>query len=245
MGAGDSPGGGPLSRGLPLTLSELVAPDQGRYDERVEFIVLCSSRGPTFPAALDAIAEGSLTAKCLGLVADQRDRGAAEKAERADIPVRIAEKAEGEDREAYDRRIDAAIRDLVVLQPNTKKQSTKNVVIACMGWMHILSPWFIREWRNRIINVHPALLPQFGGKGMYGRHVHDAVLAAKAKESGMTIHLVDEGVDTGTILLQKTCPVLPHDTAETLQTKVQALEREWYPRVLEMIERGEILLPDA
>ena len=116
-------------------------------------------------------------------------------------------------------------------------------MIAAMGWMFIFSSWFIAERRCRIINVHPALLPKFGGKGMYGHHVHDAVLAAREKESGVSIHLMDEGVDTGPVLLQKTCPVLSGDTSATLQQRVQELEKEWYPKVLQMIETKEIMLP--
>ncbi len=77
---------------------------------------------------------------------------------------------------------------------------------------------------------------------MYGHHVHESVLASGDQESGVTIHLMDEGVDTGRILLQKTCPVLPGDTADALQKRVQELEKEWYPRVLQMVELGEIPL---
>ena len=79
---------------------------------------------------------------------------------------------------------------------------------------------------------------------MFGHHVHDAVLAAHETESGVTIHLMDEGVDTGKILVQKKCSVLPSDTSVSLQARVQELEKEWYPRVLEMIENGQIVLPD-
>ena len=78
---------------------------------------------------------------------------------------------------------------------------------------------------------------------MYGHHVHEAILKSKERESGMTIHLMDEGVDTGKILLQKTCPVLPSDTPESLQKRIQELEKAWYPKALQMIEEGKILLP--
>ncbi len=111
-----------------------------------------------------------------------------------------------------------------------------------MGWMWIHTPWFIKQHEGKILNVHPALLPKYGGKGMYGHHVHDAVLKSGDKETGMTIHVMDSGVDTGKILLQKTCPVLPDDDASTLQERVQELEKEWYPKVLEMIEVGEIVI---
>ena len=156
----------------------------------------------------------------------------------------IVEKKSDEERETYDRRVDEAILSLTKPPPPAPPplRWERGEVIAALGWMSILSPWFIQQWRNRIINVHPALLPKFGGVGMYGDTVHQAVLSSGEKESGITIHLMDEGVDTGKILLQKTCPVLPGDTVETLKERVQGLEGEWYPRVLEMIERGEIVL---
>lgn len=195
----------------------------------MKFVVLSSSRGTTFQSVIDALKDGSLTAECLGLITDRADRGCIGKAKLAGLPYRIIERKKDEDREQYDRTIHGAILEL-----------GKPDYIACMGWMWIFSPWFIRTWKNKIINVHPALLPKFGGEGMYGHHVHEAVLQAKEKESGMTIHLMDEGVDTGAVLLQEICPVLKGDTAETLQKRVQELEVEAYPKVLQMIESGEI-----
>jgi len=200
----------------------------------MHFVVLSSSRGTTFQSVIDAMKKGELTATCLGLVTDRPDRGCIEKAKTAGLPLKIVERVPDEPREAFDRRVQEAIVAL---------GGGKDTVIAAMGWMFIFSPWFIAERKSRIINVHPALLPKHGGKGMYGHHVHDAVLAAKEKESGVSIHLMDEGVDTGPVLLQKTCPVLPGDTSATLQQRVQELEKEWYPRVLQMIESGEISLP--
>jgi phosphoribosylglycinamide formyltransferase-1 len=84
----------------------------------------------------------------------------------------------------------------------------------------------IDEYAGRIVNLHPALLPKFGGKGMWGHHVHEAVLAAGETESGCTIHLVDSGCDTGKILLQKKVPVLPGDTAESLAARISSVEHE-------------------
>lgn len=206
------------------------------------FLVLSSSRGTTFQATLDRIADGSLQSKCIGLITDSPNRGCIEKAKAANIPVVIVDKKPDESRENFDRRLQQAILQLCT-QPKTKNLKPETgAIVACMGWLWILTPWLIRQFPNRILNVHPALLPKFGGKGMYGHHVHDAVLAAKEKESGMTIHLVNDSVDTGKILLQKTCPVLPDDTASTLQARVQELEKEWYPKVLEMMERGAIQL---
>jgi phosphoribosylglycinamide formyltransferase-1 len=88
------------------------------------------------------------------------------------------------------------------------------------------------NFKTKIVNVHPSLLPAFGGPGMYGHHVHEAVLASGAKESGCTVHLVDDTYDTGPILLQRSVPVLPGDTPEALAARVQADEREAYPKAI-------------
>ncbi|MFH0851448.1 MAG: phosphoribosylglycinamide formyltransferase [Candidatus Peregrinibacteria bacterium] len=198
------------------------------YNAAVNFIVLSSSRGTTFQAVIDAQRRGELKAKCLGLVTDSPDRPCIDKAKAAGLPFRIVPKVKGGSREDFDRRVDEAIVAL---------NAGADTVIAAMGWMFLLSPWFVRKWRNRILNVHPALLPKFPGA-----HALEEVLAAKEKESGMTIHLIDEGMDTGPVLLQKHCPVLPEDTPESLQKRVQELEKEWYPKVLQMIESGELKL---
>ncbi|OGJ57574.1 phosphoribosylglycinamide formyltransferase [Candidatus Peribacteria bacterium RIFCSPLOWO2_12_FULL_55_15] len=202
----------------------------------MNFIVLSSSGGTTFQAVIDRIADGFLTARCLGLVTDRADRGCIEKARKANLPARIVERKNGWTRDEYDRHLDHAILDLF----DECRLSQKNPLchpevraglIACIGWMWLLSPWFVRTWRGRILNVHPALLPLHPG-----RHPHEEVLATCEKESGMTIHWVDEGVDTGPIIVQKKCSVLPGDTLETLKTRVQELEKEWYPKVLQKLD---------
>lgn len=185
---------------------------------------------------------GSLQAVCAGLVTDGKDRECIQKAESAGLPYRVVEKREGESREQYDARLHAAILELFQSSENFQF-SILHSCVTCMGWMWILTPSFIGRWKGRILNVHPSLLPKFGGEGMYGSHVHQAVLDAKEKESGMTIHVMDEEVDTGKILLQKKCPVLPDDTVATLRARVGGLEKEWYPKVLQMIETGELTLP--
>lgn len=196
----------------------------------MNFVVLSSSRGTTFQAVLDRIADGSLTAKCLGLIADSEDRGCIQKAKAASFPVKIIEKEKSEEREDYDKRLHAAIEEL--------GGSPDETVIAALGWMFILSPWFVSQWKNRIINVHPSLLPKYPGA-----HAHEDVLVAGESESGMTIHIIDEGVDTGEILVQKSCSVMPDDTVDSLKERVQELEKEWYPKTLQMIEEGDIQLP--
>lgn len=110
-------------------------------------------------------------------------------------------------------------------------------LIVLVGYMRILSADFVRAFPKKIINVHPALIPKFCGKNFFGANVHESVLAAKEKETGMTIHFVEEGVDTGEILLQKTCPVLPTDTPDTLKDRVQSLEKQWYPEVIRQLAK--------
>lgn len=195
----------------------------------MNFVVLSSSRGTTFQSVIETMQSGALTATCLGLVADSPERGCIEKAKAAGLPVRIVGKVKGEPREEYDRRLDAELRAM---------GANEQTIIAAIGWMFVLSPWFVRTWRNRILNVHPALLPKYPGA-----HAHEEVLAAHEKKTGMTIHVIDEGVDTGPILLQKRCPVLPDDTHDSLKERVQELEKIWYPKVLQMIEKGEVQLP--
>lgn len=208
----------------------------------MHFVVLSSSRGSVFQAAIAAMQAGTLNAVCAGLITDREDRGCVEKAKAADLPYRVVERKEGESKENYDERLLETVDELFTQSSTRYPLVSTRPVIALMGWMWILTPKFIDAWKGQILNVHPSLLPKFGGKGMYGHHVHDAVLAANEQESGMTIHIVDSGVDTGKTLVQKSCPVLPDDTVDTLSSRIGALEKEWYPKVLQMIEAGEIHL---
>ncbi len=195
----------------------------------MKFVVLSSSRGTVMKAVFESMKKGELKAECLGLVADKEDRGCVTRAKAFGVPVEIVPMTKDEPRAEYDKRVSAAIQKLA---------GKEKVIVTCMGWMWMLSPGFVNEWKNRIINVHPSLLPKHKGA-----HAHDAVMAAQDTESGMTIHLIDEGMDTGKILLQKSCPVLPNDTVEALKERVQALECLWYPKALQMIESGELKLP--
>ena len=158
---------------------------------------------------LDRCADGRLAASVVGVVSSRPDVLGVDRARRAGVPVVVAEKA-GRSETAF-----AAARgwgaDLVV----------------CAGWLHLLK--VPPDFRGRVLNVHPSLLPKFGGKGMYGRHVHEAVLAAGETESGCTVHLLDDTYDTGPVVLQRKVPVLPGDTPETLAERVQAAEREALP----------------
>jgi len=108
-------------------------------------------------------------------------------------------------------------------------------LIVLAGFLWLIPENLLKAFPNRIINIHPALLPKYGGKGMYGMRVHEAVIKSGDKKSGITIHLVNEKYDEGRIIRQVKCPVLPDDTPESLATKVHALEYQYFPRVIENV----------
>jgi len=109
--------------------------------------------------------------------------------------------------------------------------------IALAGFLWLVPGYLVREFPKRILNIHPALLPKYGGKGMYGHHVHEAVKAAGETESGPTIHFVDEQYDEGDIVFQTRCSVHPEDTADEIARKVLALEHRYFPVILEKVIR--------
>lgn len=109
--------------------------------------------------------------------------------------------------------------------------------IVLAGFLARVPDCILHAYPNKIINIHPSLLPKFGGKGMYGDRVHEAVVAAGERESGITIHYINERYDEGAVISQYKCSVLPHDTAEQVAEKVHALEYEFYPQVIEKVMR--------
>lgn len=121
-----------------------------------------------------------------------------------------------------------------------KLLSDKIDFIVLAGFLWLIPPAIISAFPNRIVNIHPALLPKFGGKGMYGQKVHEAVIAAKEKESGITIHFVNENFDEGNHIAQFTCPVFPDDTPETLAKRVLKLEHKHFAKVVEKLVKGKI-----
>jgi phosphoribosylglycinamide formyltransferase-1 len=114
-------------------------------------------------------------------------------------------------------------------------QVEKIDLIILAGFLLKIPEAFVKAFPQRIINIHPALLPKFGGKGMYGHHVHQAVIAAQEKESGITIHFVDEEYDHGATILQESCELSPDETAESLAQKIHELEMKFYPKAIEKV----------
>ena len=117
------------------------------------------------------------------------------------------------------------------LLESLKKVNINFIVLA--GFMWLVPSYLVNAYPNKIVNLHPALLPKYGGKGMYGSHVHKAVIAASEKESGITIHYVNQNYDDGAIIAQKTCAVASNDTVDSLAEKIHALEHEHFPKVIE------------
>lgn len=112
-------------------------------------------------------------------------------------------------------------------------QNEKIDYVILAGFMMLIPPYLVSGFENKMLNIHPALLPKFGGKGMYGQFVHEAVVAAGEKESGITIHFVNEHYDEGNVIFQATCEVLPTDTADQVADKIHALEHAHFPRVID------------
>lgn len=140
-----------------------------------------------------------------------------QRAEKFSIPVRVFNKAEF-------RESDTVVQWL-------QEAGVTHIILA--GFLWLIPHHVIRAFSHRIINIHPALLPKFGGKGMYGKKVHEAVKAAGETQSGITIHEIDEKYDEGKMLFQTTIEVAPHDTVDQIAEKVQQLEHRHYPRVIE------------
>ncbi len=184
---------------------------------KVKLGVLVSGGGSNLQAIIDACESGILRDKAeVSIVISSRpDAFALQRAFRHGIQGFVAGKNSNE--------MIARLRGL-------------NIGLICLaGYMRKLDDSFIEAFRGKIINIHPALLPKFGGKGMYGHFVHEAVVAAGEKESGATVHWVDEEYDHGTAILQKRVPVLPDDTPETLAKRVLSVEHEIYPQAIERI----------
>ncbi|MDZ7772094.1 MAG: phosphoribosylglycinamide formyltransferase [Balneolaceae bacterium] len=190
-------------------------------------VVFASGSGSNFQAVIDAARSGRIPASVAGLITDREGIRAIERAREAGIPVRVIPPGEQPGRQNFA----GALLDAL----NTWKPDL--VVLA--GYLRRIPPSVIRRYPGRIINIHPALLPDFGGEGFYGMRVHRAVLEAGRETSGCTVHRVTENYDEGPILEQVTVPVHPCDTPETLAARVLEKEHELLPRVIRNLLEGE------
>lgn len=185
--------------------------------------VLASTRGTDLQAIFDEMEAGLLPDVEVAVVASNVENcGALEKAKAHGVKAVFVDST-GKSKEEYDEELASVLG---------------NVDLLCLiGYMKILTPGFVKKYEGKIINVHPSLLPKYGGKGFYGQNVHEAVIANGDKESGMTIHFVTPEVDGGEILIQKKVAIEESETAESLKEKVQALEKKYYPEAIRLLSK--------
>ena len=201
----------------------------------LNIVVLVSGGGTNLQAIMDKIADGTVTnTKIAAVISNNANAYALERAKNAGIPAECISPKQFENRDLFNE----------ALLSGVKKYNPDLVVLA--GFLVIIPPMLISEYRNRLINIHPSLIPSFCGTGYYGLKVHEAVLARGNKVTGATVHFVDEGTDTGPILLQKAVYVQQGDTAEILQKRVM-VEAEWeiLPQAIDAIANGKVVIEDG
>jgi phosphoribosylglycinamide formyltransferase-1 len=185
--------------------------------------VLVSGRGSNLQALLDAENAPGYPAKIVAVLSNRADAQALERAKRAGVPSAVVPHREYRDRESFDRALDAALR-------------AHSVEFVCLaGFMRLLSPWFVETWRDRMVNIHPSLLPSF--KGL---EPHAQALAAGVRVSGCTVHFVRAEMDAGPIILQAAVPVVDGDTPDSLAARILAAEHRAYPLALRLIAEGRV-----
>jgi phosphoribosylglycinamide formyltransferase-1 len=189
----------------------------------VNIAVFCSGTGSNLQAIIDKVAEGYIPAKIALVVSDNETAFALKRAKKSGIKTLVLDKKDFKTREEFDKEV----------IKNLKKKGVGLVVLA--GFMRLLSPHFIKEYKNKIINIHPALLPSF--RGTHG--IKDA-LEYGVKVTGPTVHFVDENLDNGPIILQKAIEVKDDDTEEDLLVRVHKEEHKIYPEAIKLFAEGRL-----
>ncbi len=199
-------------------------------------IVVCVSGGGTnLQAVMDGIEQGAIRdVQIVRVISNNRNAYALERAEKAGIEGVCVSPRDYDDREKFNEAFLASVKEA---EPD---------LIVLAGFLVVIPPQLIRNYENRIINIHPSLIPSFCGTGYYGLKVHEAALARGVKVTGATVHFVDEGTDTGPIIMQKAVAVQEGDTPESLQRRVME-EAEWIilPRSIELIAEGRVTVADG
>ena len=192
---------------------------------------LASHNGSNMQAIVDACRSGTLHAVPAVVISNNNSSGAISRAKQEGIPCyHLSAKTHTEPEE-----LDQAILTALLQH--------KVDIVVLAGYMKKLGPKTLSRFPGRILNIHPALLPKYGGKGMYGMHVHEAVIAAAETESGVSIHIVDAEYDTGPVIAQACVTVEPTDTPETLAARILKREHTFFAETLQKITTGEIALP--
>jgi phosphoribosylglycinamide formyltransferase-1 len=192
----------------------------------IHLAVLVSGSGTTLQNIVDVIAAKKLDAKINLVIGSRAGLGGIERARRAGLRAEVVERKKFGDVAAFSERVFELI-------------DASNVDLICLGgWLCLLD--VPKRWENRMMNIHPALLPSFGGKGMFGKHVHEAVLEHGCKVSGCTVHFLDGSYDCGPIVLQRTCAVLEGDAPGTLAERVFEEEKIAYPQAIRLFAEGKL-----
>lgn len=201
----------------------------------LKLAVLVSGGGTNLQAIIDAISAGKITNACISVViSNNANAYALERARAHGIEALCISPKDFESREAFN-------------QAFLDKLNSYNVdLVVLAGFLVVLPEMMIKEYTNRIVNIHPSLIPSFCGKGFYGLKVHEGVLARGVKVTGATVHFVDEGTDTGPIILQKAVEVAQGDTPEVLQHRVME-QAEWVilPKAIDLIANGKVSVEDG
>jgi len=190
----------------------------GRKGSVLRLAILASGGGSNLQAIVDAAQDGKLNDVIPVLVVTDRNCSALERAVSSGIDFVVLDR----------KKLKAKLSDRLSVLLEERRID----IVALAGWLSILDSEVTRRWAGRMVNIHPSLLPKYGGPGMFGHHVHEAVLNAGETESGCSVHLVNEGVDEGRILARKKVPVLKNDTPESLASRVLEGEHELYPQVI-------------
>jgi len=185
-----------------------------------KFAVFASGRGSNLGAIIGAVANKEISAHLALVVSDQPEALALKRAQTANIPTAVFDRKKFNDRSSFEEAIHSEL----------KKTGIDFIVLA--GYMRILSPHFIDVYRNKILNIHPSFLPAFKG----AHAIRDA-FAAGVKETGVTVHFVDEEIDRGAIIAQEVVPISPQDTLDTLEEKIHKVEHKLYPQIIDQFAR--------
>ncbi len=211
-----------------------ISTEGNKGNDMFRITVLVSGGGTNLQAIMDAIKSGTISdTEIACVISNNKDAYALTRAYDAGIPACVVSRAEHPDRDEYDHALTRAVVD------------TGADLVVLAGFMVKIPPEMIREFKNRIINIHPSLIPSFCGVGYYGLRVHEAALARGVRLTGATVHIVDEDTDTGPILIQKAVEVQPGDTPEILQRRVME-QAEWkiMPQAIDMLAHGKISISE-
>ncbi len=195
---------------------------------KIRIAVFAPGGGSNLQALVDAIESGYIDAEIRVVVSNRKEAFALERARKHKIEALYITPVDCKDGKEYFKKISEEI-------------DKREINLICLaGFLLMIQPDFIRKYKERIMNIHPALLPGFGGKGMYGRRVHETVINSGAKYSGCTVHFVDEELDHGPIILQETVSIDTDDTLETLEEKIHKVEHKLYPKAIRLFVEGKL-----